>query len=371
MSRLLSDQPNTLPVDNTNPHSGILDETGIGNNDGTPINEAVNGDFLIFFQRLQEKGGITPNTSRDDNVNGFQIWEAFLKTLLSINGNSVTYEQVGVGSAIAGLAGNLDLTSMGVSRVAVYDSSGDEVRAFDYDGTLWTQVGNAIDTSLLGDFVRIVGLSTNRIALIESVNDQIYTYNFDGTNWSQVGNAGSILATATAFLGFCKLADDTVALIGGAGFDLQVYNFDGTNWSSVGNPFAVGAGGSSITGLSDTRICLVRESTDDMITIDFDGVNWTQTGNTFAFPAAVGGTKVSAFTQNKVTFVDIANDEIRTYEFDGTDWNLIWIEVASTFTNIHLTHLTTDRLVLLDEGDTELKLYEVVPVSVAPPNIIP
>jgi len=74
MARKLSDIPNTTPINADYPNGKINDDTGSGN--GTPVNEAVNGDIVQFFQKLLMGASITANTLPDNDGNGYQLIDA-------------------------------------------------------------------------------------------------------------------------------------------------------------------------------------------------------------------------------------------------------------------------------------------------------
>lgn len=61
----------------TYPFGNIRDDSGA--NDGTPVNTDVYGDFHQFFAKLSSEAGINLNGLPDNEVNGFQYFEALNK----------------------------------------------------------------------------------------------------------------------------------------------------------------------------------------------------------------------------------------------------------------------------------------------------
>lgn len=75
------------PQDSDYIYSQIKDDDGSGN--GTTMNVKAFGDMFQFFQRLMDKGGVTPKSLPDNAYNGWQLFEAF-QNLLS-NGTKIAF----------------------------------------------------------------------------------------------------------------------------------------------------------------------------------------------------------------------------------------------------------------------------------------
>lgn len=82
MARILENQTNALPADLTYPYGDILDDTGTAN--GVPVDRTVYADMHQFFARMVDQGNfpiaILLNDLPDNDVNGFQFYEALLAT---------------------------------------------------------------------------------------------------------------------------------------------------------------------------------------------------------------------------------------------------------------------------------------------------
>lgn len=78
MAIKLEDKLNTIPPDVTYPFGDIKDDPG--DDTGTPVNRAVYADHHQFFAKLLDNSGIVINDLPDDDVNGFQLFDALLAT---------------------------------------------------------------------------------------------------------------------------------------------------------------------------------------------------------------------------------------------------------------------------------------------------
>lgn len=78
MARNLALKTNVEPVDSDYPFGRIKDDDGSGN--GTPVDEAVYGDFHQFFAKLFADSKLTYNNLPDNDYSGFQFIQALQKT---------------------------------------------------------------------------------------------------------------------------------------------------------------------------------------------------------------------------------------------------------------------------------------------------
>lgn len=76
MAREILDLTNVDPADSDYPYGRVRDITTPGAGDGTPVNEAMLGDVIQFFNKLMDEGAITPNGLPDNDYSGFQLYEA-------------------------------------------------------------------------------------------------------------------------------------------------------------------------------------------------------------------------------------------------------------------------------------------------------
>ena len=78
MGRIIEDFENVMAPDDDYIYGRILDKIP-GEQSGTPVNEQTYGDIHQFFARLLALAGINSNGLPDNDYNGFQFMDAFLK----------------------------------------------------------------------------------------------------------------------------------------------------------------------------------------------------------------------------------------------------------------------------------------------------
>lgn len=64
-----------LPPSGTDPYGYPLNAPS-----GTIADVAMMADMLVFFQKMMDEAAVTPNNLPDNSVNGFQLYEALIKT---------------------------------------------------------------------------------------------------------------------------------------------------------------------------------------------------------------------------------------------------------------------------------------------------
>jgi hypothetical protein len=80
MIKLLS-KPGVDPADADYPFGKPRDDDGSGN--GLPANTLTHGDMHQFFEKLMNAAGLVANDLPDNETNGFQLFAALLKKLVS------------------------------------------------------------------------------------------------------------------------------------------------------------------------------------------------------------------------------------------------------------------------------------------------
>jgi hypothetical protein len=73
----LESKPDVTPPATPYPYGRIKDRVGAV--PGTPVTEEVYGDFHQFFEKLMALAGVTGNDLPDNDTNGYQLMEAFIK----------------------------------------------------------------------------------------------------------------------------------------------------------------------------------------------------------------------------------------------------------------------------------------------------
>lgn len=79
MARKLEDQANVDAPSVDYPYGRIRDDDGSAN--GTPLNEAVHGDYHQFFARILAESDVTANSLPDNATNGFEYYQALIQVI--------------------------------------------------------------------------------------------------------------------------------------------------------------------------------------------------------------------------------------------------------------------------------------------------
>ena len=275
---------------------------------------AINGTCIGGSSSLfTDDGDTTYLTSLTDSLS-IGTTSAWGRLSVSSENNSMTWQQVGTSTTISGVSLNAALTALSPNRVAFIDRGNDDLRVYEFNGTMWNQMGSDLNISLAGD-AALAALSPNRIAFIETWNDDLRVYEFNGSTWSQIGNDLNISGLAEPAL--AALSPNRVAFIdSGTGDTLQVYEFNGSTWSQVGGDFTIsGLGGPALAALSPNRVAFIDRGTGDALQVyEFNGSTWRQIGSDLTI-SDPGKPALAALSPNRVAFIDDDNAELRTYQF--------------------------------------------------------
>lgn len=129
MAIKLSDKPN-VEAPSVDYQFGSIQDVSLGV-PGTPVSRGVYGDLHQFFEMLMHKSEINHNDLPDNNTNGYQLFEAFMRLA---NGRSYensykinqtgssdpTVENIGVQHLLPG--NNITGTRVGVGEYEFYSS---------------------------------------------------------------------------------------------------------------------------------------------------------------------------------------------------------------------------------------------------------
>jgi len=190
-----------------------------------------------------------------DNFGNVRIFQ-FDGTDWAQLGNSI----IGTQGSSAGFFANLNGAGNRVAVTFFTEDNSDDVtqagvvRVFEFDGTDWIQLGDAIEgTEFLGGLGRGISLNDagDRLALIELECDcpgndigRSVVFEFDGTDWVQLANqielffdgaAGNTLAAMNA-AGDVYAVGSIFGSLAAGEFDgyADVYEFDGSSWVQKG-----------------------------------------------------------------------------------------------------------------------------------------
>jgi hypothetical protein len=182
---------NTDAPDADYPYGNVRDKApGIA---GTPMNTALIGDALQFFERMMGQAGITPNDLPDNVTNTFQLYDALLATINALITAVPTLHVVGAtgqpvfeGGSLPSSIGN-DLRFYKIGNEVVIDGS---FRA-NHNFALGD---NAIFTLPAGFRPQ---LTTQRFPLIDSTDGSYKTYGILVTSAGYVGWYNDTLAVGS------------------------------------------------------------------------------------------------------------------------------------------------------------------------------
>jgi hypothetical protein len=319
-------------------------------------------DYTSFASLAVVDDSITTAKLVDGSVTEAKLADDVFYALIDY----LKWEQVGNDLNVSG-AGTGKITALSSTRIAFIDTTNEDLRTYDFDGTDWSQTGNDLNISGIHT-LSITALSSTRIAFIDVTNEDLRTYDFDGTDWSQVGNDLNISGADQA-PSITALSSTRIAFIDGNNDDIRTYDFDGTDWSQVGNDLNIsGMGLPRVTALSSTRIAFIDVTNEDLRTYDFDGTDWSQVGNDLNI-SGIGVLSITALSSTRIAFIDTTNEDLRTYDFDGTDWsqtgndlNISGIGVPS------ITALSSTRIAFIDSDNDNLRTYKQTIDNTAPPS---
>ena len=268
-------------------------------------------------------------------------------------------------------SGNSVSLSTDGSRMAIGASKNNEnggntghVRIYEFDGASWSQLGADIDGESSGDRSgSTVSLSANgsRVAIGAPENDDnggssghVRIYEYDGSLWSQLGTDIDGEAEFDQSGRSVSLnSDGSIVAIGANGNDengnfsghVRVYNYDGTSWSQLGTDIDGEATG-DISGWSvslndnGTIIAIGAPDNDDngnysghVRVYEYNGASWSQIGGDIDGEGQSDNSGISVSLNANGTIIAIGahlnngngtdSGHVRIYEFNGMDWSQI------------------------------------------------
>lgn len=234
-------------------------------------------------------------------------------------------------------------------------SNSGHVRVYEWNGTAWLQLGSDIDgeaTNNQSGSAVSMSADGNRIA-IGAINNtgggvnagHVRIYDWDGSVWAQVGSDIDGTANAQSGYNVAMSSNGNRIAIGSPGISagiVKVYEWDGTVWSQVGidiNGEAAGdQAGRSVTMSADgSRIAIGAESNDgngsnsgQVRVYDWNGTAWTQVGidiNGEAADDKSGSSVAMSDDGSRIAIGANGNDgngtgsgHVRIYDWNGTAW---------------------------------------------------
>lgn len=199
-----------------------------------------------------------------------------------------------------------------VNQNVVVTNESDDLVVYTWSGSAWTKTGNTYLT--IGSTVyqtKLCNFGANQIvaasAQIVSPNSEMVVLSWNGTDFTQVGNAFDFGA-ASLIYSVDQINDTDVVVVNGT--NLQVYRWDGTDFTQVGSNYAY----SGELGASPAE-CRLLNSTD-LLVPDFDASStqkfyifrWDASAETWSkFGFAMPDTTIAQGSNNQISILDNAH----------------------------------------------------------------
>ena len=350
------------------------DGTKIFNGSATSLHsyQLVSGNWVTYLPTVTTDGNITKiqSSSSGDDIAVEQSsygGRVYSKQTVSFSelGSSITsigYNETG--SAVA-------ISSNG-SRVVIgeytHDSSRGRVRVFDWNGSLWTQVGADIDGEESYDYSGwSVAMSSDgsRIAIGATYNyasGHVRVYDWNGSSWTQVGadidgEAGSDQSGYSV-----AMSSDGSRVVIGAPYNggngtysghVRVYDWNGSSWGQVGADIDAEASGdysgwSVATSSDGSRVVIGARYNDGNGTdsghvrvYDWNGSSWTQVGadidgevssdySGWSVAMSSDGSRIAiGAPYNDINMGAIGGfaGHVRVYDWNGSSWTQVGADI--------------------------------------------
>lgn len=335
-----------------------------------------NGSLSSWTDKATIASAITTTTAADyrvafNPING-RNYRIVSRDSNTLNGGHVTYsakiigvskdlwQQTGNGLSISSFA-NPALAGMSSTRVAYFDTTNDQLRAYDFNGTSWSQVGNSLTISGAGE-AALAAMSSTRVAFIDDANQQLRAYDFDGTNWSQVGNSFAVSGVSRPAL--AKMTQFVVALADVGNDIIRLCEFSGTDWFDYCYYSLTPSSGLGLAGLSTAQVALVDSSANTLVALETDYTDWYFVSGALSIPS-LGQPAIAALSSTRVAVIGGTQDELRTYDFSGGafmnlgTWSSSGGLSIATVGNPALATLSSTRVAFIDDSNDSLRAYDI------------
>jgi hypothetical protein len=317
-----------------------IEGEGASNFSGKAVDISSDGRYVVVGAP-----NYSASVSNGGNVRVFQL-------------NSGDWTQVGssiLGGAVNDLLGSAVAISKDGKRIVVsapqYDNvSGTDagkVTVYEFDGTVWVQIGNSIEGSVANEkrgYVLDINSDGSIIAAGSYSNPgYVKVYQFDGTNWTEIFNLETSMNNQRI-----ALSSDGYTIVvgeenvnGGNGFGsgrVRVYQKSGSSWVQKGQTLGGDVGfdhfGSAVSISNDGNTIVVGAKDNDLVAsssglvrvYSFDGSTWVQKGsdllgesmnNLFGSSVAINhnGSMIAAAAPYDM-------GKVRLFKFKENDWSL-------------------------------------------------
>ena len=243
------------------------------------------------------------------------------------------------GSATGDYFGEYVSISSNGKRIAVgahkHGSEKGQVRAFDWDGTSWAQLGNEMLGSSSKDNSSYRGIHMsgdgNVIAAASFKKGYVDTYKWDGTSWNKTGVISNTISNSDA-PGQVSLSNNGDRLAigssdgGGGKGQVKIFDWDGTNtWNQYEAIDGKNAGEKFGNTLSITRdgkkIAVGVNGAGSARVYDLSGSNATQVGADINYGNGAAWRAISLSDDGNRIAIPITNQKTGVFDWNGTSWD--------------------------------------------------
>ena len=282
-------------------------------------------------------------------------------------------------------------------------SNSGHVRVYEYDGTTWIKLGQDIDGEAANDNAYRVAMNSDgsRIIFGATGNDSqasnaghARVFDYNGSVWVQVGP--EILGNSSNdYLGACAISSDgSIIAVCASGDDaggtnsgsvyIYEYNQGLSLWIQLGGPITGEAANDNADTISlndaGTRIAIGARLNDDggnnaghVRVFDYNGSNWVQVGQD------IDGSAGEEFGHQNVTLsadgsrlfsggrlYDNNKGRARAFEYNGSNWVQLGQDIIGELENIYSaygTHMSKDGTRIVVSGNVHptfpyIKIFE-------------
>jgi hypothetical protein len=202
-------------------------------------------------------------------------------------------------------------------RVAYFDGSIQELRAYEWNGTSFILQGSVLPIGGSGN-AAIATISENRVAFYGTAAEQLRMYEFNGSIWTLIGSGLPIIGAGTPSL--CGLTSTDVAYHDTTIDELRLYRFNGSTWTLIGSglPVTNTTNQAQMARLSDNRIAWYDSLNGRLRVYDFDGLSWTEFFSDD--PDFQGDATITALNSTDIALYSPTTAFATVYRFTGTDF---------------------------------------------------
>lgn len=254
------------------------------------------------------------------------------------------------------------MTALSKNRVAV--SRNGTIQAYDFNGSSWTPVGNAITPATIGNGHGMCALDANTVITLQASSG--YTFrrlSFDGSDWTDLGTWNYSL-TSVANPALIRLNDTTLIAVDQGTDRVRAFVWNGSTFAYA-NFFAIATTGPHLCRLSDSTLALAENDNNTLRVLSWDGSAFAQVGNALSVNAFGAPIRLAPLSETRLMVHTNSNKNIGAYEFDGTDFNLVGnlsVVTGETMgtTDCDTIDIKTNTVAFIDNSSDKLRVQRFV-----------